>query len=115
MSQPLHREDPPPDDRPAGRAQHPSLASLSDFDAALALAGIRRDSPGDEPRMASVSIPGHRFGSPRGRGWRTRRRQAWLMGAHGTATLLSAHRSTNPPGHGQPGHGRPAPGGAPAA
>jgi hypothetical protein len=95
MSQPLHT-------RAASAAQHPSLSSLSDFDAALALSGIR-PTPSNQ-RMRSVSIPGVRFGPAAGRARRTRRRSAWLTGDHGTATLLGAHRSAS----GEPAESPPA-------
>jgi len=94
MSQPLQT-------RAAGAAQHPSLSSLSDFDAALALAGIRSTTP-SRHRMRSVSMPGVGFGPTTGRARRTRRRSAWLAGDHGTATLLGAHRSATGGGDGIP-------------
>jgi hypothetical protein len=79
------------------RAAHPSMSSLSDADAASALAGIRTTAgrAGTDRRpLRSVSVPGPRFAAPARRSWRTRRRKAWLgAGDHGSATLLGAHRS----------------------
>jgi hypothetical protein len=92
MSQPLHPETDHRAD--AGRAQHPSLANLSDFDAALALAGIRTDARPDRRGTPSVSVPGHRFGAPLGTSWRTRRRSPRPLADRGPDTLLGAHRSS---------------------
>jgi len=76
-----HALDPHPD--PTGaRAMHPSMSSLSDADAALALAGRRTTTAG---------VGAHR------------RRKAWpRSGNHGSPTLLGAHRSA-------PGDWTPAP------